>query len=99
MVLFDTVPNFVRVIAFFLLFVFYDPIMVSKYGATVGHTFSKISVKREKDTNQNLSFVQAFLRFLVKLSLGWISLITVAGNEKRKAIHDFVANSVVIDDK
>lgn len=95
----NKVPNFFKITAFIFIFILYDPILTSKYGATVGHSFSKILVKREDNHSKNLSFQRAFLRFLIKFSLGWISLLTVTGNEKRKAIHDFVADSIVIDEK
>lgn len=97
--LFEVVPNFFRIMAFIFIFVLYDPILTVKYGATVGHSFSNIVVKNEKDHTKNITFPKALIRFLVKFSLGWISLVTVTGNEKRKAIHDFAAGSIVIEAK
>ena len=97
--LFDEVPNFLRVIAFIFVFILYDPILTSKYGATIGHSFAKISVKRDDDDVKNLLFHKALLRFLIKFSLGWVSLLTVTGSEKRKALHDFAADSVMIEEK
>ncbi|WP_103068700.1 RDD family protein [Aquimarina sediminis] len=96
--LFDNVPNIFRIIAFTFIFILYDPIMTSAYGTTVGHSFSKIAVKREDDHNKNLPFFKALIRFFIKFSLGWISLLTVTANEKRKAIHDFAVDSIVIEE-
>jgi len=93
---FQTIPNIARILAFISVFIGYDPIMTSTYGATVGHTFSNISVKRDKDRTKNLAFHSALLRFILKSSLGWISLLTVTGNTKRKAIHDLAVSSVVL---
>ena len=97
--LFEVVLNFFRIMAFIFIFVLYDPILTAKYGATVGHSFSNIVVKNEKDHTKNITFPKALIRFLIKFSLGWISLVTVTGNEKRKAIHDFAAGSIVIEAK
>ncbi|MEM6892421.1 MAG: RDD family protein [Bacteroidota bacterium] len=93
---FDNVPNYVRiVIAVFLLFL-YDPIFTSLYGGTIGHSYSKIKVKRDSDSTRNISFPMAIVRFLIKATLGWLSLLTVTSAEKRKAIHDLEAKSVVL---
>jgi uncharacterized RDD family membrane protein YckC len=56
-------------------------------------------VRREEDHHKNITFYKALIRFLIKFSLGWISLVTVTVNEKRKAIHDFAADSIVIETK
>ncbi|NER11874.1 RDD family protein [Leptobacterium flavescens] len=97
--LFNDVPQFIRIIAFVLIFVLYDPILTSAFGGTIGHSYSNILVKREGDSKRNLPFHFALIRFILKAALGWISLLTVTGNEKKKAIHDFAANSIVIEEK
>ncbi|GAB5473945.1 MAG: hypothetical protein Mars2KO_20440 [Maribacter sp.] len=94
---FETVPQFVRITAFVLIFICYDPIFTSVYGGTIGHSYAGISVKKDRNRNKNISFFAALLRFVFKASLGWISLLTVTGNEKKKAIHDLVAGSVVLE--
>ena len=48
---------------------------------------------------KNISFPFALVRYLLKMFLGWISLLTITANDKKKAIHDFVAKSVVIETK
>ena len=85
-----------RIVAFVCIFVVYDPLLTSVFGGTLGHKLSGIRVKKENDPSTNITFIAAFIRFVCKVSLGWLSLLTVTGNEKRKAIHDFAANSVVI---
>lgn len=55
-----------------------------------------IRVKREANEKKNILFPLAIVRFIVKASLGWISLLTVTGNEKRKAIHDYLVGSVIV---
>ena len=96
--LFDTVPNFVRILLFLFIFVLYEPLFISIYGATIGHSKIGVSVRKDSDITKKVSFPVAVIRFLAKAFLGTFSLFTVTGNDKRKAIHDFVANSVVIKD-
>ena len=95
--LFDNVPNLVRIVAAVILFLLYDPFFTSRYGGTIGHSYSRISVKKDTDSTKNISFPIALVRFVLKAFLGWLSLLTVTANKKKKAIHDFVANSVVLE--
>lgn len=94
---FETVPQYIRISAFVFIFILYDPIFTSFYGGTIGHSYSGISVKRENNNAKNLLFPLAILRFIVKFLFGWISLLTTSMNEKRRALHDFVAGSVVLE--
>lgn len=94
--LFEVVPNYIRISIAAFLFVFYDPIFTSNLGGTIGHTFANITVKKDDHNDENINFFKALLRFLLKASLGWISMLTVTGNKKKKAIHDLAANSVVL---
>jgi len=94
--IFDTVPNNIRIITFVFIFVFYDPIFTSIFGGTIGHMTMGIRVKREKNTKKNIIFPLAIIRFIVKTFLGFISLFTVSGNPKAKAIHDYLVGSVVV---
>jgi uncharacterized RDD family membrane protein YckC len=94
--LFESVPDNVRIIAFVFIFLLYDPIFTSLFGGTIGHMMLGIRVKRESDEQKNILFHKAILRYLVKVLLGWVSLLTVSGNKKRKAIHDFLVGSVVV---
>lgn len=97
--LFEQVHNVARAVAAIFIFLLYDPLFTSIYGGTIGHSFSKIEVKREEDTTKNISFPSAIARFLCKVLLGWISLVTVTGNEKKQAIHDLLVKSVVLEEK
>lgn len=91
-----TTPNMARAIAFLFIFVFYDPIFTSSFGGTIGHMLIGIRVKRDRDQTKNIQFHLAIIRFIIKALLGWISLITVTSNPKRKAIHDIAVKSIVI---
>lgn len=92
----ENVPDNARIIAFVFIFGLYDPIFTSLFGGTVGHFFLGIRVKRESNPNKNILFPFAIIRFMAKAILGWISLLTVSGNAKRKAIHDLIVGSVVV---
>ena len=94
--LFESVPDYARIIAFVFIFLLYDPLFTSIFGGTIGHIMLGLRVKRESDEQKNIIFPLALPRYIVKASLGWISLLTVSGNDKRKAIHDYLTGSVVV---
>lgn len=94
--LFNHVHDAIKISLFLFIFFFYDPLFTSLFGATIGHMFIAVRVKRNDDETKNLTLPVAFLRFVVKTSLGWISFLTISKSKKHRAIHDMVANSVVI---
>ena len=94
--LFESVPDYARIIAFVFIFLLYDPLLTSTFGGTFGHMIFGIRVKRESNEQKNIPFPLALLRYIVKALLGVISLLTVSGNEKNKAIHDYLVGSVVV---
>ena len=55
-----------------------------------------IRVKRASDETKNILFPLAIIRYIVTAGLGWISLLTISGNAKRRAIHDYLVGSVVV---
>ncbi|WP_297096633.1 RDD family protein [uncultured Draconibacterium sp.] len=93
---FDNVPYFLRLAAFVFIFLLYDPIFTSTFGGTIGHFLVGIRVKRANNPEKNILFPLAIVRYIIKALLGWLSLITVSGNKKAKAIHDIAVQSVVI---
>lgn len=93
---FENVPDSARMVAFVFVFGLYDPLFTSIFGGTIGHMIVGIRVKRQANQERNILFPKAVIRFIVKVMLGWISLLTVTGNNERKAIHDFAANSLVV---
>jgi uncharacterized RDD family membrane protein YckC len=94
--LFENVPDTARIIVFVFIFLLYDPLFTSIFGGTIGHMMNGIRVKRESDEKKNIMFLLAIPRYIVKAMLGWVSLISVSGNKKRKAIHDYLVGSVVV---
>ncbi|WP_319501667.1 RDD family protein [uncultured Draconibacterium sp.] len=93
---FENVPDFARIAAFVFIFLLYDPLFTSLFGGTIGHFLFGIRVKRANNPEKNILFPLAVIRYIIKALLGWLSLITVSGNKKAKAIHDMVVQSVVI---
>jgi uncharacterized RDD family membrane protein YckC len=51
---------------------------------------------RKKILHENISIPSAYLRIIVKLFLGLISFFTIPFSDKKRAIHDFAVDSVVI---
>lgn len=86
-----------RMVAFICIFILYDPLLTSLAGGTLGHHAIGIRVKRVDDESRKIIFPLAIIRFVLKIMLGWISLLTVSGNMKGRAIHDFVVGSVVVE--
>ena len=97
--LFDIVSNSLKIIVTIFIFLLYDPLLVSLKGGTIGHIILKITVKKEDNISENISFFPAIFRFILKALLGWFSLISISGNEKKKAIHDYAVNSIVLKKK
>lgn len=95
---FENTPDSARLIAFLFVFFLYDPTFTSLFGGTLGHLIIGLTVRRESDESKKMFFPLAIVRFITKALLGWISLLTISSNDKRRAIHDLVANSVVIED-
>lgn len=85
-----------RIFAFVIIFVLYDPIFTSLFGATIGHFFLGIRVRKADNETKNINIFYALFRFIIKYFLGIISLFTVSFNSQKRAIHDIVTNSIVI---
>lgn len=94
--MFEYVPELVKKIAFIFIFLLYDPLFTSIFGGTIGHMMFGLRVKREHNLRKNILFPIAIARYVIKAVLGWISLLTVMSNKKRKAIHDYVTGSIVV---
>lgn len=90
----------VKGILFVLVFL-YEPIMVS-FSQTIGQRFIGIRVVEQK-TEENVALrsiglFRSILRYIVKLILGVLSLVTINFDEQSRAIHDKLVRSIVIRD-
>lgn len=92
---YENVPNWIRLVLFLGLWGIYEPLCTS-LGATIGNSAKNIRVKRITNINKRINFIQAFFRYLLKISLGWISFISIHFNPEKRAIHDLAVGSVMI---
>ena len=92
---FENPPDWIRIVFFFAIWGIYEPLCTT-LGATIGNYIKGIRVRSIKDVNKRLNFFQAFVRYLFKASLGWLSFLTMHSNPERRAIHDFIGGSVMI---
>ena len=92
---YENAPDWIRIALFFGLWAVYEPLCTS-FGATIGNLIKGIRVRRVNDVNKPINIFNAFIRYIVKTLLGWLSFITVHSNRDRRAIHDIVAGSVMI---
>jgi len=91
---FTDVPVWVRV-ALFASLLMYEPICTA-FGATLGNHRMQIRVRRNSDESKRINFFQAIIRYVFKLSLGWLSFISVFVNPKGRTIHDLICGSVMV---
>jgi uncharacterized RDD family membrane protein YckC len=85
----------VRVGVILFLFFVYEPICTSKY-CTIGQKITGIRV-RAMFLRQNISIPKAYLRIIMKILLGFLSFFTIPFTKNKRAIHDLVASTVVIE--
>lgn len=74
----------------------YEPILTA-YSATLGQRIMKIRVRRLQDPSTEISLLNAYMRWLTKALLGWLSFITINLNPEHRAIHDYSSGSVMIE--
>jgi uncharacterized RDD family membrane protein YckC len=86
----------IRAILFISVWGLYEPVAMT-IGCTLGNYMMKIRSRQFNDDKKRINIFQAFLRFVVKVLLGWLSFITISSNKERRAIHDFAAGSVMIN--
>jgi uncharacterized RDD family membrane protein YckC len=92
---YNHVPDWVRIALFAGLFVIYEPLAMAT-GCTRGNFIKGIRVRKNAESSRRINILQAFLRYPVKILLGWISFLTINSNPKRRAIHDLVSGTVMI---
>src|SRR5262245_3765929 len=85
-----------RAIAFVGIWGVYEPLSQT-LGCTLGNYLMKIRVRKNSNENKKINIIQAYARFVVKFFLGWLSFISIGFNEKRRAIHDLAAGTVMVE--
>ena len=88
-------PDWIRIALFVGLWALYEPLAVT-FGCTLGQYIKKLRVRSHTDPTRRINILQAFVRYILKTFLGWISFLTISSNPERRAIHDFVSGSVMV---
>jgi uncharacterized RDD family membrane protein YckC len=90
-----TAPDWIRIVLFFSLWAVYEPLCTT-LGFTLGNYAKGIRVRSFYNPDIKINFLQAFGRYVIKITLGMVSFLTIHSNKERRAIHDFAAGSVMI---
>ena len=94
----DIKSGLVRGICFGLV-VLYEPILVTM-GSTIGQKIVGLSVinyahYKKDNKKHNIHFISSLIRYALKISLGWLSLLTIHSDIYGRAIHDKGGNSIM----
>jgi len=73
----------------------YEPVMVARYGGTLGHRRSNIRIVRIEN-DEKLPFWRAAVRSLVKQLFGLFSFIFMFATSRAQGLHDLAAGARVI---
>ena len=84
-----------RIALFLFLLLGYEPLLTA-YACTLGQYLLGIRVRRVDAPTRRLSFLAAYVRYLVKIPLGVVSFITIGFTRQQRALHDFAAKSIMI---
>ncbi len=95
----DIESGLVRGIALGLVFL-YEPIMVA-IDRTIGQRIIGLRVRNyskfiNESNHQNINIFYSLIRYVGKILLGWVSLLTIHSNPYGQAIHDKIGNSMMI---
>ena len=92
---YENAPDCIRIVLFFGLWAVYEPLCTT-LGCTLGNYMKGIRVRRYTNESKRINFFAAFVRYCVKILLGWISFITIHFSPERRAIHDYMVGSVMV---
>ena len=88
------ISDYIRVGVICFMFFAYEPICTSQF-CTIGQKLAGIRIRKASNL-EKISIPAAYLRIIVKIVLGFISLLAIVFTKDRRAIHDFAAGSIVI---
>ncbi len=92
------IPDWVRALLFISIWSIYEPVC-TVLGGTLGNYIMNIRVRRFDDPSLKITIFQAYARFFVKFLFGGIAFITIFNNEYKRALHDLVAGTIVLERK
>lgn len=95
---FEFVSDTTRMICLALV-ILYEPVFIS-LGGTIGQRLMGVHVGnfssfKSGKPKHSLNIGYSIFRYIVKLLLGWVSLLTIHSSSYGQAIHDKVGNSIV----
>ena len=90
----STFASYTRTVVLLSMFFLYEPFFTSRF-CTIGQKITGIRV-RTVVNYKNISIPAAYLRIVIKIFLGFISLLSIPVSKDRRAIHDFASGSIVI---
>ena len=88
-------PVWLNMLMFIGIWVLYEPVCVA-FGCTLGNYLMGIRVRRASNEARHINIFQSLVRYALKISLGWLSFLTIHQNTQRRAIHDLAAGSVMV---
>ena len=86
----------IKAVLFICIWGVYEPVSMV-IGCTVGNYLMKIRVRRFANAEKKINIFQAYIRFIIKFLLGWLSFLTIGFNKEKRAIHDLAAGTIVIE--
>jgi uncharacterized RDD family membrane protein YckC len=92
---YDNAPDWIRIVLFFGLWAIYEPLCTS-FGFTLGNYAKGIRARNISNPQKKLNILQSFLRYVLKVGLGWLSFVTIHFNPEKRAIHDLAVGSVML---
>jgi|SRR5882724_7522199 len=91
----DEEDGWVRAVIFILIWGIYEPVAMT-IGCTLGNYLMKIRTRKYNNVAKKINLLQAYVRFIIKMLLGWLSFLTINMNKERRAIHDFAGGTVMV---
>ena len=88
-------PDWMRPVMLLAIMGIYEPLSMI-FGCTLGNYIIGIRARKVTDVTERISVLQAYVRYITKILLGWLSFLTINRNKERRAIHDLVAATVMI---
>lgn len=85
-----------RLAVFFIPFFIYD-VLANTFGITVGQLMTNTRVRKTDNHNEKPNIISQILRSILKFWAAPISIILTSLGKNKKAVHDMVAKTIVID--
>lgn len=92
---YENASDWIRIVLFFGFWAVYEPLCTT-LGGTIGNRIKGIRVQKFGVSNKRINIFQAFVRYLIKITLGWLSFLTIHMNKEKRAVHDLFANSIMV---